>query len=84
MKTIARYDSASSLIRFFSGGDYILKAMILVTIFMPLIAYVIFSSNYFLSFKLKRIRFAIYFAVLLIYLFLIYMVGYYVVSNAVK
>ncbi len=66
------------------GGDYILKAIIIITIFMPVTAYVFFNSKYFRPLKLKRIRFAIYFAVLLIYLFLIYMLGYYVVSNAVK
>lgn len=53
---------------------------------MPVTAYVFLNSKYkyFRHLKLKRIRFAIYFAVLLIYLFLIYMLGYYVVSNAVK
>lgn len=66
------------------GGDYILKAIIIITIFMPVTAYVFLNSKYFRPLKLKRIRFAIYFAVLLIYLFLIYMLGYYVVSNAVK
>jgi hypothetical protein len=71
-------------LQFFSGGDYILKSMILVILFMPVIAYVTFSSKYFRPLRVKRIRFGIYFAVLLIYLFLIYMVGYYVVSNAVK
>lgn len=71
-------------LQFFSGGEYILNVMILVILFMPLIAYLIFSSNYFRPFKLKRIRFAIYFATLMIYLFSVYMVGYYVVSNAVK
>lgn len=60
-------------LQFFSGGDYILKAMILVILIMPVIAYVIFNSNYFRPFKLKRIRFAIYFAALLIYLFSVYM-----------
>ena len=70
--------------QFFSGGDYILKSMILVIIFMPVISYVTFSSKYFRPLRVKRIRFAIYFAVLLIYLFLIYILGYYVVSNAVK
>lgn len=68
----------------FGGGDYIGKAIILITLFIPTIAYAIFNSNYFHPLKLKRIRFAIYFAVLLIYLFLVYMVGYYFVSNAVK
>ena len=71
-------------LQFFSGGDYILKAKILVIIFMPVISYVTFSSKYFRPLRVKRIRFAIYFAVLLIYLFLIYILGYYVVSNAVK
>ncbi len=70
--------------QFFSGGDYILKAIILIILFIPVIAYVIFNSKYFRPLKLKRIRYAIYFAVLLIYLFLVYMLGYYVVSNAVK
>ncbi len=68
----------------FGGGDYIGKAIILIMLFIPTIAYAIFKSNYFRTLKLKRIRFAIYFAVLLIYLFLVYMVGYYFVSNAVK
>lgn len=66
------------------GGDYIGKAITLIILFIPVIAYVIFNSNYFRSLKLKRIRFAIYFAVFSIYLFLVYMVGYYFVSNAVK
>lgn len=70
--------------QFFGGGDYILKAIIIIIIFMPVTAYVFLNSKYFRPLKLKRIRFAIYFAVLLIYLFLIYMLGYYVVSNAVK
>jgi hypothetical protein len=69
---------------FFSGGDYIAKALILIILFMPLVAYVIFNSNYFRPFKLKRIRFLIYFAVVLIYLFSVYMVGFYFVSRAVK
>ena len=71
-------------LQFFGGGDYKLKAMILIILFIPVITYVIFNSNYFRPLKLKRIRFAIYFAVLLLYLFLVYMLGYYVVSNAVK
>lgn len=71
-------------LQFLGGGDYILKAIILIILFIPVIAYVIFNSNYFRPLKLKRIRFAIYFAVLLIYLFIVYMLGYYVVSNAVK
>ncbi len=69
---------------FSSGGDYIGKAIILIILFIPVIVYVFFNSNYFRALKLKRIRFAIYFAVLLIYLFLVYMLGYYFVSNAVK
>ena len=69
---------------FFRGGGYMLKTMILIIIFIPVIAYVIFNSKYFRPLKLKRIRFAIYFAVLLVYLFLVYMLGYCVVSNAVK
>lgn len=71
-------------LQFFSGGNYIAKAIILIILFIPVIAYVIFNSNYFRSLKLKRIRFAIYFAVILIYLLLVYMLGYYFVSNAVK
>jgi len=69
---------------FFRGGDYKLKAMILIILFIPVIAYAIFNSNYFRPLKLKRIKFAIYFAVLMIYLFLVYILGYYIVSNAVK
>ena len=72
------------LLQFFSGGDYIAKAIILIIIFIPVIAYVIFNSNYFRPLKLKRIRYAIYFEALVIYLFLVYMLGYYFVSNAVK
>ncbi len=72
-------------LQFFSGsGDYIGKAITLIIVFIPVIAYIFFNSNYFRALKLKRIRFAIYFAVLLIYLFLVYMLGYYFVSNAVK
>lgn len=71
-------------LQFFSGGDYIAKAIILIILIIPVIAYVIFNSNYFRPLKLKRIRFIIYFAVLVIYLFLVYMLGYYFVSNAVK
>jgi len=67
-----------------SGGDYIGKAIILIILFAPVIAFVFFNSNYFRPLKLKRIRFAIYFALLLIYLFSIYMLGYYFVSNAVN
>ena len=69
---------------FLRGGDYILKAIVLIILFIPVIAYVFFNSNYFRSLKLKRIRFAIYLAALLIYLFLGYMLGYYFVSNAIK
>jgi len=71
-------------LQFFSGGDYIAKTLILIILYMPLVSYVIFNSNYFRPFKLKRIRFFIYFAVVLIYLFLVYMVGFYFVSRAVK
>jgi len=68
-------------LQFFSGGDYIAKAMILIVLFMPVIAYVVFNSSYFHPLKLKRIRFAIYFAVILIYLFLVYMIGYYLLQT---
>jgi len=69
---------------FFRGGDYKLKTMILIILFIPVIAYVLFNSNYFRPLKSKRIKFVIYFLVLMIYLFLVYMLGYYIVSNTVK
>lgn len=71
-------------LQFFSGGDYIAKVIIIIILCIPVIAYVMFNNNYFRSLKLKRIRFAIYFAVLVIYLFLVYMLGYYFVSRAIK
>lgn len=68
-------------LQFFSGGDYIEKAFILILLFFPVITYVIFNSKYFRPLKLKRIRFTIYFALLVIYLFLVYILGFYIVSN---
>lgn len=71
-------------LQFLDGGDYKPKAIILIILFIPVISYAIFNGNNFRNLKLKRIRFVIYIALILICLFLVYMLGYYFVSNAVK
>ena len=65
----------------FKDYNYKKIGFVFLILSIPLIAYIFFKSKYFQPYKLKPIRFVIYFAVLAIFLFSVYIMGFYFISN---